>query len=296
MDDRGRRNRIGPETRAQARATSLDDRRRRWAHRQRRCRAIRTRVEGEGAEDEEAQEYTHGDPLRWGCTRHRSSVWRSAQGIATTLIRSLSPIENPAFRAAVLDKVFSNPRVRQLLPDYYPTPEEARTQREILRNIRYDLLALKVPYSSGMLARKRSILEAVVGEADSNFTKFHAILGTRKQNLVSASNRLRSSAEASEPRYHVPSRKKREGGVSEEVRLFVIEWWTEETRVSPGRRDVRRKRLGRNVYDTHAAHLLLETQVHWTEPRSFFVTDPSSFLFISTLLKSLLQFRNTSFS
>jgi len=60
----------------------------------------------------------------------------------------------------------------------------------------------------------------------------------------------------------LPTGEKREGGISEAVKVVVTAWWTEESRVSPNRKDIRRKRLGRNVYDTHPAHLLMETQVH----------------------------------
>ena len=113
-----------------------------------------------------------------------------------------------------------------------------------------------------MLARKRAILEAVVSQLDSDISKFHtSILGTRKANLVAAVERLRSTATGSSSRFAVPSRKRREGGISDEVKTLVVHWWTAETRVSPGRRDVRRKRLCRNSYERHAAHLLMETQV-----------------------------------
>ena len=132
---------------------------------------------------------------------------------------------------------------------------------------------MKIPHLSSMLARKRAILEAVVSELDSDMTKFHSILGTRKENLVVAIERLRSATEETSSRYTVPARKKREDGISEEVMAFVLQWWTEETRVSPRRRDVCRKCLGCSSYDTHATHLLLESQV---------------LLFLSSFLQSLL--------
>ena len=156
-------------------------------------------------------------------------------------------------------EVFTNQRMRPLLLDDYLSPE-ARAQRNILKNIRADLQALKVPHSSGMLARKRVILEAVVSELDSDISTFHSILGTRKENLVAAMECLRSATTVTCSRYRTPTRKKKEGGVSKEVRADVLQWWTEETRMTPRRRDVRRIRLGRNLYDTHAAHLLLENQ------------------------------------
>lgn len=278
MDGIVRHVRPGPRTRARLEVAAVDDQRRRWRDRQRRSRANRATANNGGDRDRDpghvvggndGGDHDGGDPdgdedgdqIRWGNRRHRTSEWRSAQRIVATLTRLLERIRNPVFRAKVLDRVFTDRRIRPLLPNYYPTPEEARAQRQILRNLKADLLALKIPHSSGMLARKRAILEAVVGELDSDISKFHSILGTRKANLVAAVDRLRSATETTSSRYQVPSRKKREGGVPEEVKAAVLLWWTEETRVSPRRRDVRRKRLGRNLYDTHAAQLLLESQV-----------------------------------
>lgn len=246
---------------------ALELQRQEWRERQRRCRAGHA-LASETAEGsiQDGEGNANAD-LRWGRRRHRTVVRNSSQRIANSIVRILRRIREPAVRAAVVQKVFSNPRVRPLLPDYYPSPEEARAQRDILQNFRTDLEALKVPHSSGKLARKRAILEAVVGDVDADISNFHNILGTRKQNLVAALDRLRSATTSASGRFVVPVRKKREGGLSEEVKLAVLLWWTQETRVSPQRRDVRRKRLGRNLYDTHAAHLLLESQVRHSSLR-----------------------------
>lgn len=250
--------RPGPRTRQRLDADVVLNQRQEWRDRQRRSRWQRTIVDGGSASNGEANATPD---LRWGCRRHRSSVWRSASRITRSLSRLLQRIPDSNFRAAVLEKVFSNHNIRPLLPSYYPTPEEARAQRQILLNIKAELAAMKLPNTSGMLARKRAILEAVVSELDSDMSMFHSILGTRKENLLAAVERLRSATTESSSRFAVPARRRREGGICNEIKQLVLQWWTEETRVSPGRRDVRRKRLGRNSYDTHAAHLLMESQV-----------------------------------
>ena len=261
MDVGSRQGRPRRRTQAVTGAAAIENQRRLWRERQRRWRATHSaqnEVAGRGTED--------GLPLangilRWSTRRHCSFVRRSSQRIVDSLIRLLEEIKNPIVRAAVLDKVFTNQRVRPLLPDYYPSPEEARAQQNILKNIRADLQALKVPHSSRMFARKYAILEAVVSELDSDISTFHNILGTRKENLVAAVEHLRSATTVTCSQYRTPTWKKREGGVSKEVKVVVLQWWMEEMRVTPRRRDVRRKRLGHNLYDTHAAHLLLENQV-----------------------------------
>jgi hypothetical protein len=126
-----------------------------------------------------------------------------------SLVRLLERLPDPDFRAAVVDKVFAHEWVQPLLPDYYPSPEEARAQRDILQNIRSVLEAIKVPRSSGMLARKYAILEAAVSELDLDITNFYSILGTRKANLLAATERLRSAASSASTPFPLPSRKKR---------------------------------------------------------------------------------------
>ena len=253
------RARPGPQTRREAIAAAEDDQRQRWRDRQRRSRANRRHGDVAGAGRQQGADDRN---IRWGFQRNRSSVWRRAHRISTSLARLLDRILDPDFRAEVLEKVFANRTIRQLLPQHYPAPEQARAQRQILENIRGDLVAMKIPHSSGMLARKRAILEAVVSQLDSDISKFHtSILGTRKANLVAAMERLRSTATGSSSRFAVPSRKRREGGISDEVKTLVVHWWTAETRVSRGCRDVRRKRLCQNSYERHVAHLLMETQV-----------------------------------
>ena len=125
---------------------------------------------------------------------------------------------------------------------------------------------MKIPQTSEKLARKCAILEAVVSEIDADFIRFHRVLDTKKTNVEGAVERLRSASNTDAARFGVPSRRKRQGGISEAVRFVVTTWWTQETRVSPNPKDIRRKRLGRNAYDTHPVHLLMETQVHSTHP------------------------------
>jgi len=192
---------------------------------------------------------------------YRTTVKRHADRISRGLIDELIRLNSVDLRAAVLRRVFRNVHVRPLLPAYFPSMEDARSERRMLSNIRAELQRMKVPHTSGKLARKRSILEAVVSEINGDFRRFHRILGMKKGNVDEAVQRLRSASTTAGARFVVPHRKKREGGITDAVKVVVTTWWTEESRVSPNRKDIRRLRLGRNVYDTHPAHLLMETQV-----------------------------------
>lgn len=46
-----------------------------------------------------------------------------------------------------------------------------------------------------------------------------------------------------------------------EIRMLVFEFWRIETRVSPNKKDVCRKHLGKKVYTKHPVHLLDEPHV-----------------------------------
>jgi hypothetical protein len=81
---------------------------------------------------------------------------------------------------------------------------------------------LKVLHSFGKLARKRAILEAAVSEPDSNIRRYHFILGTKKQNLVVAMERIHSILGHGPLRFQVPTRKTREGGIPKLVKVATI--------------------------------------------------------------------------
>ena len=49
--------------------------------------------------------------------------------------------------------------------------------------------------------------------------------------------------------------------MSEETKDLVVKWWTQETRVSPNRKDTVQKWISPKTYETHCTHYLLETQV-----------------------------------
>jgi hypothetical protein len=53
----------------------------------------------------------------------------------------------------------------------------------------------------------------------------------------------------------------------------VTTWWTEETRVSPCKKDVRKHKRGRVVLQEHACHWLEESQVRFLQKFLSFLVD-----------------------
>ena len=57
-------------------------------------------------------------------------------------------------------------------------------------------------------------------------------------------------------------KQQRSSTISEELKELVYTFWQSESRVSPNKKDVCRKRLGRKSYIKHPAHLLDVPQVY----------------------------------
>ena len=117
---REHRARPGPQTRREAIATAEDDQLQRWRDRQRRSRANRRHRDVAGAGRQQGADDRN---IRWGFQRNCSSVWRRAHRISTSFARLLDRIPDLDFRAEVLEKVFANRSIRQLLPQHYRAPE-----------------------------------------------------------------------------------------------------------------------------------------------------------------------------
>lgn len=148
-------------------------------------------------------------------------------------------MKNAHLHAAVLHKVFTTTHVQPFLPAYYPALGDAATEQQILNNIRAELQRTKNPHTSRKLARKRSILKVAVSEVEADFDRFHQILGTSKKNVVGAVERLQVVPGNSDGRLVVLARKKRYGGIPDDVKIAIVACWTKETHISPNRKDIR---------------------------------------------------------
>ncbi len=77
--------------------------------------------------------------------------------------------------------------------------------------------------------------------------------------------------------------RRRTYGLDGAIVLCVLDWWKNETRISPNRNDVTKKQVAPKMYNEHTTHLLLETQVRL----EFFY---ASYLFESLLWLKVLKF------
>lgn len=162
-------------------------------------------------------------------------------------------------RLKIMERFLEDEQVSPFLPQYYPRGQDAKVQFEFLKNYQQELDDVKGAQSADKLARKAVLLDAAVSTTVTSTKALSKVLKIHPSNLRVAIGRRRTVRLAGTP-FVLVKRKKRPG-VPEAVKEVVIKWWTEETRVSPNRKEIVQKWLCRNTYAKHCTHYLLQTQV-----------------------------------
>ena len=121
---------------------------------------------------------------------------------------------------------------------------------------------MKIANSNDLLARKSALLDAAVSLGVDGVSALSRVLETSIGSLILAMRRrvLAANLDEKMPRLHL-NRQKREG-LSDYIKQQVVEWWNNQTKVSPNKKDIVRHNVGRNEWDEpHPTHYLWETQV-----------------------------------
>lgn len=231
--------------------------RERAAERQRQCREKKRRVEEASRLLPTSDE---GAPSRYFGRRDASRV--SNKLVSFIIEEFRSETRGPEFRKAVMESVLRNTAILPHLPDYYLCPSEARAQHHFIENYRTELEALKNPSSKEKFVRKTTLLEAAVSRDVSGVRALSRVLGTKASNISNAIQRRQALESNGSSIFTLAERRRREG-MSHNTKALVNLWWTSETRVSPNKKDVTRKRLGPKMYEQHPTHFLLESQVRF---------------------------------
>ena len=141
-------------------------------------------------------------------------------------------------------------------------------QSAVLSKIWYSLSKVKVPHSATKLLVKRATVMACIhsrDELDARPITDRALarsLGIHRRNIILANARLRLEdentsflVEACQQKIH------RTTCITEDIKDLVFGFWTTETRVSPNKKDICQKRIGRKAVLKHPVHLLDQNQV-----------------------------------
>jgi hypothetical protein len=163
-------------------------------------------------------------------------------------------------RLKIMELFLEDESVSLFLPQYYPRGQDAKVQFEFLKNYQHELQVVKSVHSADMLARKAVLLDAAVSTTVTSTKELSRVLQVHPSNLRVAISRRRTVRLAGTP--FALARRKKRPGVPNEVKELVLKWWTEETRVSPNRKEIVQKWISRNVKEQHCTHYLLETQVN----------------------------------
>ena len=98
----------------------------------------------------------------------------------------------------------------------------------------------------------------VMNSSTTNIAAASKALGTHRRNFYAAKQKLQQETLP----LHLCERKVRtKDAISDEVKELVVAFWMSNTRVSPNKKDVCRKRVGRKVHTIHPVHLLEQPQV-----------------------------------
>ena len=192
---------------------------------------------------------------------------RIALTIAKAIREALDACPGPKTRKSVLRRTLDHSLVKGDLPDHILSSKSAIAYQEIVDGVNGRLDEVKGSHSAAQLATKHAILDASVrAVSKSSMRELGRVLGIHHRNISHAISKRELVHSRGDFLVVLTFRRKRTDGISEMDREVILRWWVSETRVSPNKKDVTRKRVGPGVYDEKATQYLQETEVRasWT--------------------------------
>lgn len=183
---------------------------------------------------------------------------RVSNKIAGAINEELKVCPTMDCRRVIVEKLLNHNTIWPQLPEYYPRPSEAKSIFVFLESFRTQLQSVKTSHSRMFLARKGAVLDAAISEGCDGARALSRVLQVHPRNIPAAMENWVGVDPVNQ--FALLERKKR-AGLTEYVKEKVHLWWTQQTRVSPNKKDVTRKRMGRNDYMVHATQYLVDTQV-----------------------------------
>ena len=185
-----------------------------------------------------------------------------ASAIVEYIRRKLDVCLGPRSRKSVIGRVLDHSRLCADVPDYVLPKKVAIAQQEILRGVTTRLDEVRNANSASKLAIKHAILDAsILDQGDSSARQVARVLRIHHRNVSKAVVRREVLHIAGEFLFSLSVRTKRVDGIAIDEKQIIIRWWISETRVSPNKKDVTRKRISASVRDEKPTHYLQETQV-----------------------------------
>ena len=130
----------------------------------------------------------------------------------------------------------------------------------LVNNLRNSFVSMS--RSEDDLVLKRSSLMMLLNSDvdDINISELSKVIGVSRKTVYNTMNRIISSGEGTSL-LKLTTRCKPMTPITFEIKDVITMFWTNESRVSPNKKDLCRKRVGRNQYEEHPIHLLDVPQV-----------------------------------
>ena len=197
--------------------------------------------------------------------RNRKCSW-AASKVLHTLVRVLDGGFTEEEKRSVLQRCFSDDRVRAVDPEICAAVQKVRTVEPMLgQSLKGALQSIRSASIQGKSKVRNIVLTAAVSKGESQ-RKICEALGASRYLVRKAFQRRAEVDETGENLWAGGDRKRRSDCLSAEDRSAVCGWWETETTVSPNKRDVKRRRIGIKDYETHATHYLQVSQVNHAKP------------------------------
>jgi hypothetical protein len=186
-------------------------------------------------------------------------VNRAATEAAKELALALHSLTNSGgldYQKALFQKLLEQPILQNLLPEYVVHRKELESCRVVCDGLHDAWSGLKFGFGRDKKLARNVIEAAVISLQDERcFQAAATAIGMNRRTLRRAKERrsllnTRVDGELWARLY----RKKKKDALPQAVVDIVVNWWEEETRVSPCKKDVRRKRVGVRQFVSHATH------------------------------------------
>jgi len=233
------------------------------AERQRKCRA-RKQADALATTIEPSVLEMSAREIRWGAQRIFESIDKTLQAFTS--------VEDGG---RVMQRVFSYAGSSiNLMNTSFHLGSEGRIHLDIVSGLKQSLSEVNAARTAAQLGTKHTIFTAVVSRSSSSSLHGQArVLEVHLRNIALAKARRKVMEASRVFKWTLSIRKQRLDVLSEETKTIVLLWWACETRNSPNRKEVVRKRLVDGAIDTKPTQYLMEPQViHHPSPVFGFIS------------------------
>jgi hypothetical protein len=167
------------------------------------------------------------------------------------------------YQRSLIPKILKHSVWQSVLPNY----SEMEHAWETVGNIARGWQQIKGCHSQDD-QRARNVIIPMVASGNTSMRQTSLVTGIHRRNFqVGIVRWLTLEARVDRSLWALCGKSKRIDATPLNVRELVVDFWCLNSRVSPNRKDVVRKRIDGGVWETHATHHLMESQVHLTMAR-----------------------------